>query len=207
MRAKGLRVGPASYGVWNDGDPELVRAVWCVTRHLRPVKVVETGVARGLTTRFILEALERNGAGHLWSIDLPPPLEPELHGEIGCAVEGRFTQRWTYVRGSSRRRLPGLLAQLGQIDLFVHDSSHTSHNMRFELALAWSALRPGSVLIADDIDFRGPFHEFQETVGDQHSLVCQARPLQPDLRRFDQRGLFGISVKAAANLQSSSASA
>ena len=35
-------------------------------------KVVETGVAHGVTSRFILEALERNGRGFLWSIDLPP---------------------------------------------------------------------------------------------------------------------------------------
>jgi hypothetical protein len=76
LTAQGMRIGPASFGVWNDGEPELVRAVWCLTRHLRPTKVVETGVARGLTSRFILEALEKNKTGHLWSVDLPPLLEP-----------------------------------------------------------------------------------------------------------------------------------
>ena len=198
MAAKGLRVGPASYGVWNDGDPEFVRAVWCAARHLRPMRVVETGVARGLTTRFILEALERNGAGHLWSIDLPPPLEPELHGEIASAVEGRFADRWSYIRGSSRRRLPGLLRELGRIDLFVHDSSHSGYNTRFELSQAWPALRLGGVLVVDDIDFSWAFHEFQQDLGDRRAMVCQARPLQPDLRRFDHRGLFGIAVKSPA---------
>ena len=63
--AKGLQIGPATFGCYNDGEPELVRAVWCLTRHLRPANVVETGVARGFTSRFILEALERSGAGHL----------------------------------------------------------------------------------------------------------------------------------------------
>src|SRR5271156_5195455 len=72
LKARGIRVGPSSFKQWNDGDPGLVRAIWCLIRHLRPNHVVETGVARGFTSRFILEALERNGSGHLWSIDLPP---------------------------------------------------------------------------------------------------------------------------------------
>jgi len=59
----GHRLGPESYFGWNDGDPELVRAIWCLIRHLNPAVVVETGVARGFTTRLILEALERNGWG------------------------------------------------------------------------------------------------------------------------------------------------
>ena len=92
LTAQGMRIGPASFGVWNDGEPELVRAVWCLTRHLRPTKVVETGVARGLTSRFILEALEKNKAGHLWSVDLPPLLEPQLHAQIGAAVGNRFAK-------------------------------------------------------------------------------------------------------------------
>jgi len=70
--------------------------------------------------------LSLNGAGHLWSIDLPHPFAPELHGETAAAIPGRQHQRWTYVQGSSRRRLPPLLAELGNIDLFVHCLLYTS---------------------------------------------------------------------------------
>jgi len=89
LRSKGLEVGVGFFGGFNDGEPELVRAIWCLTRHLQPAKVVETGVARGISSRFILEALDRNGAGRLWSIDQPPPLDPELRPEIGAAVNNR----------------------------------------------------------------------------------------------------------------------
>ena len=102
----------------------LVRAIWCLTHNLQPAKVVETGVARGLKSRFILEAMECNGTGHLWSIDLPPT-NPELQRQVGAAVEDRLRDRWSYIRGSSRRHLPGLLHELGQIDLFLHDSLHS----------------------------------------------------------------------------------
>jgi predicted O-methyltransferase YrrM len=191
-----MRVGPASFGIWNDGDPEFVRAVWCLACHLKPAHVVETGVARGLTTRFILEALRRNAKGHLWSIDLPPQLDRELHGEIAAAVGESGRERWTYVRGSSRRRLPPLLAALGGIDLFIHDSMHTEDNVRFELDRAWRALRPGGALMVDDIDLNRGFATFFRDFAGHSSLVCQAEPLEPDPRRFDRKGLFGIVLKS-----------
>ena len=59
-----------------DADPVMARSLWCAVRHLQPRSVVETGVARGVTSRIILEALAGNGAGRLWSIDLPPLNEP-----------------------------------------------------------------------------------------------------------------------------------
>src|SRR5262249_45904498 len=151
MNCKGVRVGPESFKSWNDGDAGLVRAIWCLTRHLRPVNAVETGVAHGLTSRFILEALERNGAGHLWSIDRPP-LEHVWHEQIGVAVSDRLRHRWTYIKGSSRLRLPPLLRQIGTIDLFIHDSLHSEHNVLFELNRAWMSLRLAGAIVIDDID-------------------------------------------------------
>src|ERR1700744_2973984 len=61
LRAQGMAVGPFSFHEWNDGDAGFVRAIWCLIRHLRPANVVETGVAHGMTSRFILEALETIG--------------------------------------------------------------------------------------------------------------------------------------------------
>jgi hypothetical protein len=196
MQSKGIRIGPESFKGWNDGDAGLVRAIWCLTRHLRPTHVVETGVAHGFTSRFILEALERNGGGHLWSID-HPPLEETWHAQIGMAVGGRFLHRWSYIKGSSRRRLPALLSQLGQIDLFIHDSLHSEHNVRFEMDRAWASLRLGGAIVVDDIDANRGFRTFTQAFSDHQSMICEAEPLHPDVRRFNQKGLFGVVLKEA----------
>lgn len=204
LGAKGVEAGPASFKAWNDGDAGFVRAIWCLIRHLKPNHVVETGVAHGVTSRFILEALERNGSGHLWSIDLPP-LERVWQKQVAMAVGGRYAERWSYIKGSSRRRLPELLSRLGQIDLFIHDSLHSERNVRFELDSAWAAVRPGGALVVDDVDVNWGFHSFTDTFSGYQSMICEAEPVRPDLRRFNQRGLFGIILKEPAALAAAAA--
>jgi hypothetical protein len=194
LENKGIRVGPETLYGNNDADAGLTRAIWCLIRHLRPRNVVETGVLHGVTSRFVLEALERNGIGHLWSIDLPP-LEPVWQDEIGIAVGDRFRPRWSYIRGTSKRRLPGLLSKLGQIDIFIHDSLHSEENVRFEVDRAFAALRSGGAIVVDDIDANWGFRTFTQAFSDHPSMICEAEPVRPDLRRFNKKGLFGIILK------------
>lgn len=197
LESKGIRVGPETLYGNNDGDAGLARSIWCLSRHLRPKNVVETGVLHGVTSRFILEALERNGVGHLWSIDFPPQ-EPVWQAEIGIAVTDRFRPSWSYIRGTSKRRLPGILSNLGQIDFFVHDSLHSEQNVRFELDRAFAVLRPGGAIVVDDIDANWGFRTFTEAFSGHQSIICEAEPIRPDLRRFNKKGLFGIILKGPA---------
>jgi len=194
LQAGGVDVGPESFQGWNDGDPGLVRAIWCLVRHRRPEQIVETGVARGFTSRFILEALERNGTGRLWSIDLPP-VDRTSQAQVGMAVGDLHRERWSLIRGSSRRRLPALVKQLGAIGLFVHDSLHSERNVRFELDLVWPSLAPGGGVVVDDVDVNYGFQSFAASVETAAALVCEAEPIRPDVRRFNQKGLFGIALK------------
>jgi hypothetical protein len=197
LQEKGIDPGPESFKWWNDGDAGFTRAVWCLTRHLQPKKIVETGVAHGVTSRCILEALHRNGDGHLWSIDLPP-MDLFWRQQVGAAVDGRYADRWTYIAGSSRRRLPLLLSQLGQIDLFIHDSLHSERNVRFELDSALRAMAPNGALVVDDVDANWGFRSFTLAFPDHQSMIGEAEPLRPDLRRANRKGMFGIILKQPA---------
>jgi predicted O-methyltransferase YrrM len=199
LRAQGMVVGPFSFYGWNDGDAGFVRAIWCLVRRLRPVNVVETGVAHRMTSGFILEALETIGAGRLWSIDLPP-LNPMTRQEVGVAVHqtGVPIDRGTYIAGTSRRRLPVLLSRLGQIDLFLHDSMHSNRNVMFELEWAWRHLSVGGVIVVDNVDVNPAFDTFTRVLAEHSSFVCTAEPLRPDTRRFNQKGLFGIICKQSS---------
>lgn len=194
LGAKGISAGPCGFGTWNDGDAGFARAIWSLVLHLRPSNVVETGVAHGVTSRVILDAMQRNGIGHLSSVDMQP-LDPTLRAQVGAAVLPEHRQRWSYVQGSSRRRLPSLLKKLEQIDLFVHDSLHTGRNVRFELDCAWPHLRSGGAMVVDDIDVNDGFHSFTHEFPEHPSFICEAEPVRDDIRRFNKKGLFGIILK------------
>lgn len=171
----------------HDSDLALASALWSVMVHARPEQVVETGVARGISSATILTAMKSNGVGHLYSIDLPP-LRNGWADETGAAVARELGERWTYILGSSRRRLPELIHRLGTVDLFLHDSLHSYVNMRFEFDTVWPALRPGGFVIADDIESNVAFDELS-AASPRDRLV--AKQMTKD------GSLFGVFLKAA----------
>jgi hypothetical protein len=184
LEADGLGVGLLHH----DANRALARAAWCVTRHTRPERVLETGVARGMTSRFVLEGLERNSRGRLWSIDLPDP-DGQAERRVGSAVPESLRGRWIYMRGASKRLLPKVTSRLRTFDLFIHDSLHSERNMLFEMRTVWPALSDRGVLLADDIGMNAAFAGFAGEVDVGTSFVA---------RKDGGHGLFGIIVKAAA---------
>jgi hypothetical protein len=192
LAEQGLETGRGAYGGWDDADPALASAVWCLTRHLLPNVIVETGVARGLTSRFALEALERNGRGRLLSVDLAPSdsAAPGLAAQTGAAVPIELRGRWMLLRGTSRRCLPSLvegLEALGlAVDLFIHDSLHSGRNVRFELGCVWSALRVGGAAVVDDVEQNAAFGSFARAHPEAGSVVGDAA---------DGRSQFGCLVR------------
>lgn len=144
--------------------------LYMICRMLKPRNIVETGVQHGLSSTYFLKALERNGSGTLHSVDLPSKhytsrigtivdkIPPDV--ETGWLVPDQLRKNWNLRLGDSRYVLPKLLAELEEIDLFLHDSEHTEEMMRFEYSLAWKHLRKGGVLMSDDIDLSEVSKEF-----------------------------------------------
>ena len=149
---------------WN-ADPTLLEVVYLVVRTMKPQTVVETGVANGLTTWSLLEALQRNGVGRLYSID-PCYLE-RRGGKTGQAVPPSLTPRWTLIRASSRRGLKRLLRQIQPPEVFLHDSLHTYRNMICELREYIRQSDPGTarVVIADDVEAHSAFSDAFDGTG------------------------------------------
>jgi Methyltransferase domain len=188
LKARGWGFGRDTYGWYADGDSSFCRAAWCTAMHTRPEVVIETGVAHGVTSRIMLEALAQNQLGHLWSVDLPFPFDHRLHSETGIVITDACRSRWSYVEGSSRRRLPPLVAQVGHLEMFIHDSLHTAENTLFEMEQAAGAMRSGGVMLVDDINLNQGFAIFAERHPGYVTIVCPS---------IDRDGMFGIAVKVA----------
>ena len=154
-----------------DASPCLAQISYCICHLLRPTLVVETGVARGVTSAFILRALAENGKGHLYSIDLPT-LHRKAESFTGTAIPEELKGRWTLRLGDSQHMLPRLLQQIGAIDMFIHDSRHTYQHQMMEYTIVWPYLQSGGVLISDDV-YNDAFIEFSEAQESQPLVVAQ----------------------------------
>jgi predicted O-methyltransferase YrrM len=177
----------APFGLFHNGDLALARFCYLACRALRPAIVLETGVAYGVTTSFVLQALQQQPAGELLSIDLPP-LGPAADSFVGFLVPPELRNRWRLHRGRSRRLLPAILQQAGGLDLFIHDSLHTHRNMTWEFRHAWARLRSGGLLISDDVNQNSAFHDFVERMKPSFSMVVQ---------ELNKDAAFGVAMKGS----------
>lgn len=148
----------APFSMIYNGSPVLARLCYALVRAMRPQVVVETGVCYGVSSSFILGALEENGSGMLYSIDLPP-LARESHHYQGCLVPEQLKKRWRLSRGPSNRLLPRIVRQVGPVDFFLHDSLHTYKNMSREFDLITKKLSVPGLIVSDDINWNAAFLE------------------------------------------------
>jgi len=143
---------------------EFALCLYNLVRALKPTKVVETGVANGFSSSFLLRGLHDNGLGELYSLDFPNPTLIMMNKKSGWLIPDDLRYRWHLVYGSTFENLLPLCRKLGQIDLFFHDSEHTYQTMTFEFTTIWPFLKKGGLLVADDVDDNDAFLEYCERV-------------------------------------------
>ena len=146
--------------------------LYLIIRSLKPDTIVETGVASGESSTFMLQAMDDNKKGKLFSIDLPPSVDQSKRKIIfpkdkssGWIIPGNLKDRWELHEGDSGDLLLPLLQKLGTIDGFFHDSLHTYDHMMFEYKTSWDFMRNGGILFSDDVAVmnkkgRSPFVDF-----------------------------------------------
>ncbi|HTT26467.1 MAG TPA: class I SAM-dependent methyltransferase [Thermoplasmata archaeon] len=137
--------------------------IYAIGRLLRPEHVVEVGVSSGVSSAYLLRALERNGLGTLHSVDLPSrprrPGGPERPGGAswslppgrasGWAVPFPLRKRWDLRLGDKADVLPLLARELPRIDLLVYDVPHDDRTSRGEFRGLDPLVRAGGVAIVD----------------------------------------------------------
>src|SRR6266550_784718 len=137
---------------------------YAAVRALQPEVVVETGVANGVSSAYLLFALHLNRCGTLYSIELGDARYLPALKSPGWVVPEWLKLRWKMLCGDSRELLPTLLAELGSIDIFIHDSLHTYDHMLWEFRAAFPHLRKGGLLFSDDARWNPAFPEFVQEV-------------------------------------------
>ena len=108
-------------------------------------------------------------------------------GQTGVAVTDSCRSRWTYLEGASQQLLPPLVANVGKVELFIHDSLHTAKNTLFELEQAASTMPSGGVMLVDDIRGHNGFAAFSRRDPEFKTVLCSSA---------DRAAGFGVAVHA-----------
>lgn len=135
--------------------------LYVICRVLKPRIVIETGVASGVSSTYILHALDRNKLGTLYSVDFPTSTDSLPPGWL---IPDHLKKRWHLTLGKSSEKLPFLLDETPQVDVFLHDSDHSYKNMMFEFKTVWPHIREGGLLLSDDTHMNRSFFDFAHEV-------------------------------------------
>jgi len=100
-------------------------------------------VASGVFSAYLLLALERNQKGTLHSVEVGDPSYRPARRVPGSIVPDWLRSRWQLHIGDALTVFPDLFQELGEVDMFVHDSLHTYEHRKVELELACPHTRRG----------------------------------------------------------------
>ena len=142
---------------------EYHKALYVMTRILKPKTIIETGVFEGHSSLAFLLALEENNEGSLYSIDLPSPSLPSGK-EPGWIVPAELRKRWDLRLGKSIDLLPDMLEEVKDVDIFLHDSDHSYENMYWEYRTAWPCVRKDGLILSHDVSQNAAFRDFANSV-------------------------------------------
>jgi predicted O-methyltransferase YrrM len=168
------------------GELDTAPVLYPIVRAVKPDTVVETGTAAGLSSSMILQALNRNMNGHLYSIDMPLETVAWTDGThvrkvrmsenraSGWAIPQRIRSRWTMIEGRSADILPDLVKKFN-VDLFLHDSDHSYENMSWELETVRAHLSPRGLMLADDADIHPRFGDFCHLHEMDYRSICRGK--------------------------------
>jgi predicted O-methyltransferase YrrM len=153
-------------GIAAGADVELL---YYLCRHVRAHRVLETGVALGWSSLAVLLALAAAPGARLHSVDLP---YTRLRATkwVGIVVPPSLKAFWTLHRMADPEGLPRALAE-GPFDLCHYDSDTTVEGRMWAYPRMWAALRPGGLLISDDIADNQAWRTFCAQIGRETIVV------------------------------------
>jgi predicted O-methyltransferase YrrM len=156
-------------GLAGPGDTSLL---YSLCAHLQVRRVLETGVAFGWSSLAILLALRNRPDALLVSTDMPY-LWLKADDWVGAAVPEELRARWILHRLPDRQALLKAL-KLGPFDLCHYDSDKSVRGRLWAYPRLWAALRPGGILVSDDIGDNLAWRAFCEKI-EQRSLIVRRR--------------------------------
>lgn len=146
------------------GGEGAISLIYHIVNHLKPEKILETGVAYGWSSLAILLAIQNSRKARLISNDMPY-VNQNNEDYVGTVVPGNLRNQWDLQRLPDISGIPLALKKLNhQLDFVHYDSDKSYTGRMWATPLLWNSLRPGGILMVDDINDNIAFREFCQSV-------------------------------------------
>jgi predicted O-methyltransferase YrrM len=121
-------------------------SLYLCLENLDKTTILETGVAAGKSTSFILEYLDVNAK----EIKL---VSTDISGNIGELIPENLKKRWTFEKIGIRakRDFLSIVHKYNDISVFIHDSNHSEEWEIFEVTSVIENCPNLSIIIVDDV--------------------------------------------------------
>lgn len=118
---------------------------------------IETGMAGGVSTIHLLEALSWFDDAILFTLDASYSKQADMEQQIAWwdILAFETDGLWQPCPEHGQAALSDLKRWPGKLNFFLHDSDHEYENQSFEIDWAWKQLTPGGLLVVDDFVWAG----------------------------------------------------
>jgi predicted O-methyltransferase YrrM len=170
------------------------KALYVITRVVKPRSIMEIGVANGMSTAYILGALSDGDISPesvtIHAIDRPQFAYQirERRGrfgvegigglildnkEVGWMAPNDIKSKYNYQLhiGDFTHILEDILETSGNLDLAVYDASKDSDEMKFAYQNCINKLNEGGVLVSDDVLVNDTFENIVEAQDGQYRII------------------------------------
>ena len=142
------------------GNNYAVEIIYFLMINFKPNIVLETGVAAGLSSRCILEALKKNEKGKLYSSDFPYFRLKNPEKYIGIMVPEKLKKNWHLEILGDDKNIKKFKLKINYADIILYDSDKRySGKVKFFEAVK-SLLRSNTIIVIDDLHNDSFFLEY-----------------------------------------------
>lgn len=121
--------------------------LFSLVREFKPQRCLELGTAIGISAAFLLKALQLNGNGCLWTLDI----SEDALGIARDVFRQLDTDRVHLICGYDKVLLPKVVGTMRCIDFALFDSSHTFDSVLMQFNSVIRAMSTDSMIAIDDI--------------------------------------------------------
>jgi predicted O-methyltransferase YrrM len=161
-------------------------------RKLRPSIAVEVGLAFGISTLYILDALSEVGGEKLIGID---PAQHDDHwrgGGLHNVLRSGYNSLYEFHEDTSQRVLPRLVAKGQRVDFAFVDGWHTLDHVLVDFFYIDQMLRVGGVVVFDDVGYPSIRRACDFIVTNRDYELYDCLRLKAN-KRFDRHGKYMLN--------------